>query len=144
MLTNPHLPDSPIIFVNDAFLQLTRYCHSEILGHNCRFLHGPETDDAVRNQVRTAIEEARPVSVKMLNYRKDGSQGRCRVVVTNKHSPPRTVQDRLAELNDLARRLPLGNRFSTRSNRVVKSSNASCDTVMLEATMAQPVTLIPA
>jgi PAS domain S-box-containing protein len=73
VLTDPHLPDNPIIFANDAFVRLTGYGRDEVLGRNCRFLRGPETDREVSNRVRTSVDEVRPVSAKMLNYRKDGS-----------------------------------------------------------------------
>jgi PAS domain S-box-containing protein len=72
VLTDPHQPDNPIIFANDAFLRLTGYERDEILGRNCRFLGGVETDLEVSGRVRRAIEDAEPVSVKILNYRKDG------------------------------------------------------------------------
>ena len=74
VLTNPHQPDNPILFANDAFLRLTGYGRDEVLGRNCRFLSGPETDREVSNEVRRAVEAARPVSVRILNYRRDGSR----------------------------------------------------------------------
>jgi PAS domain S-box-containing protein len=73
-LTNPHQPDNPIIFANDAFLRLTGYGREEVLGRNCRFLSGPESDRQVSNRLRRAIENAEPISVKILNYCKDGSR----------------------------------------------------------------------
>lgn len=73
ILTDPRLPDNPIIFANDAFLRLTGYGREEILGRNCRFLGGPETDREASKAVRNAVEEARAISTKLLNYRKDGS-----------------------------------------------------------------------
>jgi PAS domain S-box-containing protein len=74
VLTNPHQPDNPILFANDAFLRLTGYGRDEVLGRNCRFLSGPETDREISNEVRHAVEAARPVSIKILNYRRDGSR----------------------------------------------------------------------
>lgn len=76
VLTNPHQPDNPIIFANDAFLRLTGYGRDEVVGRNCRFLNGPETDREVSDDVRRAVEAGEPVSVKMLNHRKDGSRFR--------------------------------------------------------------------
>lgn len=73
ILTDPRLPDNPIIFANDAFLRLTGYGRDEILGRNCRFLRGPETDRETSKAVWSAVEEARAVSMRLLNYRKDGS-----------------------------------------------------------------------
>uniref|UniRef100_A0ACD5XQ38 Uncharacterized protein n=1 Tax=Avena sativa TaxID=4498 RepID=A0ACD5XQ38_AVESA len=36
VITDPRLPDNPIIFASDSFLQLTEYSREEILGRNCR------------------------------------------------------------------------------------------------------------
>ena len=38
VIADPHLPDCPIVFASDAFLELTGYSREEILGRNCRFL----------------------------------------------------------------------------------------------------------
>ncbi|MDZ4376314.1 MAG: PAS domain-containing protein, partial [Phenylobacterium sp.] len=44
VITNPRRPDNPVVFANEAFCRLTGYAREEILGRNCRFLQGPETD----------------------------------------------------------------------------------------------------
>jgi PAS domain-containing protein len=44
IVTDPRLPDNPIVFANPAFLALTGYEAAELLGRNCRFLQGPLTD----------------------------------------------------------------------------------------------------
>ena len=44
IITDPRLPDNPIVFVNDAFLRMTGYERGEIMGRNCRFLQGADTD----------------------------------------------------------------------------------------------------
>ena len=73
IITNPKLPENPIIFANDAFLKLTGYDRSEVVGSNCRFLQGPETDPQAIKDLRAAIAAERDVNVDILNYRKDGS-----------------------------------------------------------------------
>lgn len=73
VITNPSLPDNPIVFCNEAFQQLTGYDLEDVLGRNCRFLQGPDTDRATVALVREAIEKGESISVDMLNYRKDGS-----------------------------------------------------------------------
>ncbi len=73
VVTNPRLPDNPIVECNDAFMALTGYGRDEIIGRNCRFLRGPGTDGASTDLIRDAIRANRPVLVELLNYRKDGT-----------------------------------------------------------------------
>ncbi|MDR3462451.1 MAG: PAS domain-containing protein [Beijerinckiaceae bacterium] len=73
VVTNPVLPDNPIIFANDAFLALTGYAREEVTGRNCRFLQGPETDPAAISAIRNAISQRRTIVVDLLNYKKDGT-----------------------------------------------------------------------
>lgn len=72
-LTDPNLEDDPIIFCNEAFERLTGYQAEEILGRNCRFLQGPETDQKQVSRIREAVRGEDVVVVELLNYRKDGS-----------------------------------------------------------------------
>ncbi len=44
LVTDPRLPDNPIVYANPAFLTLAGYAAEEVVGNNCRFLQGPETD----------------------------------------------------------------------------------------------------
>ncbi len=73
ILTNPRLPDNPIVFANKAFLDLTGYEESEVLGRNCRFLQGPRTDREMVRELREAVAAHQPISIEILNYRRDGS-----------------------------------------------------------------------
>lgn len=74
IITDPRQPDNPIVFANDAFLQLSGYGREEVLGRNCRFLQGPDTDRAAVARVRAAIERREDIHIDLLNYRKDGSR----------------------------------------------------------------------
>ena len=71
-LTDPHAEDQPIIFANRAFRDLTGYSQDEIIGRNCRFLQGPETDPKEVAKIRQALESEDVTVVELLNYRKDG------------------------------------------------------------------------
>ncbi|MFD1611002.1 histidine kinase famiy protein [Sphingomonas tabacisoli] len=73
ILTDPNLPDNPIAFANKAFLDLTGYEESEILGRNCRFLQGAQTDRETVAELRDAVKEGRSVATEILNYRRDGT-----------------------------------------------------------------------
>nr|AML79549.1 putative LOV domain-containing protein [Cyrilla racemiflora] len=74
VISDPRLPDCPIIFASDSFLELTEYTREEILGRNCRFLQGPETDRATVSKIRDAIREQREITVQLINYTKSGKK----------------------------------------------------------------------
>jgi len=66
-------PDHPIVYANPGFEKTTGYSIDEIIGRNCRFLQGPETDETALAEIRAALREQRPVQVILKNYRKDGT-----------------------------------------------------------------------
>nr|AML78773.1 putative LOV domain-containing protein [Antirrhinum majus]AML79289.1 putative LOV domain-containing protein [Antirrhinum majus] len=74
VISDPRLPDNPIIFASDSFLELTEYTREEILGRNCRFLQGPETDQSTVSKIRDAIREQREITVQLINYTKSGKK----------------------------------------------------------------------
>nr|AML77342.1 putative LOV domain-containing protein [Scaevola sp. BC-2016] len=74
VITDPRLPDNPIIFASDSFLELTEFTREEILGRNCRFLQGPETDQGTVDKIRDAIREQREITVQLINYTKSGKK----------------------------------------------------------------------
>ncbi|MCU0541842.1 MAG: EAL domain-containing protein [Oscillatoriaceae cyanobacterium Prado104] len=67
-------PDCPIIYCNPSFERITGYSAGEILGHNCRFLQGPDTDRTTVAKIREALQEGRELQVTIENYRKDGTR----------------------------------------------------------------------
>ncbi|HEY1044649.1 MAG TPA: histidine kinase famiy protein [Telluria sp.] len=73
VVTNPNLPDEPVVFVNRAFLDLTGYDEPQVLGRNCRFLQGPDTDQGTVTEIRNALREHRAVAVDIINYKADGT-----------------------------------------------------------------------
>lgn len=73
VITDPSLPDNPIVFASHGFLTLTGYSLENVLGRNCRFLQGPRTDPRAVAKIRKAVEDGYDTSVCLLNYRIDGS-----------------------------------------------------------------------
>ncbi|MFC0409138.1 ATP-binding protein [Roseomonas elaeocarpi] len=73
ILADPRQDDCPIVFANNAFLDLTGYEEAEVLNRNCRFLQGAGTDPSSVTQLRDAIRERRPIALEILNYRRDGT-----------------------------------------------------------------------
>jgi len=74
VISDPNQPDNPIIYVNPAFEKLTGYTRDEVLGRNCRFLQGTDTDPAAVETIRNAIRERRPCVTQLVNQRKDGTK----------------------------------------------------------------------
>ncbi|MDG5778329.1 PAS domain-containing protein [Haloarculaceae archaeon H-GB1-1] len=73
-ITDPDRDDNPLIYVNEEFQHLTGYSEDEVLGRNCRFLQGEETGSEPVTEIRRAIDDEKPVTVELRNYRKDGTQ----------------------------------------------------------------------
>ncbi|KAL7566878.1 hypothetical protein ACA910_021368 [Epithemia clementina (nom. ined.)] len=72
-ISDPTLPDNPIVYVSQGFLDLTGYTLDQVLGRNCRFLQGPGTDQSAVQVIRKGISEGVDTSVCLLNYRADGT-----------------------------------------------------------------------
>ncbi|NCJ05957.1 PAS domain S-box protein [Synechococcales cyanobacterium C] len=73
LITDANQPDNPITYVNPAFEAMTGYTQQEIVGHNCRFLQGQDTQQPALDVVRQALQRQEDCRVVLRNYRKDGS-----------------------------------------------------------------------
>lgn len=81
VISDPNLADTPIIACNQAFVDLTGYAEDEVVGRNCRFLRGPDTEPDLTEELRRAVREKRTTLVEILNYRKDGTPFRNAVML---------------------------------------------------------------
>ena len=81
VISDPRLPDNPIVACNDAFCDLTGYRVDEVVGRNCRFLSGPATEPWLTEEIRRGVREHRPVLVEILNYKRSGQPFRNAVLV---------------------------------------------------------------
>lgn len=73
MIVDTNLPDMPLIYVNKAFELKTGYSAAEVLGRNCKFLQGNDTDQPELDKIRIALVLKSAARVTLRNYRKDGS-----------------------------------------------------------------------
>ena len=73
VLADPRQADSPIVFANNAFLDLTGYELDEVVGRNCRFLQGAGTDPETVRVLRETLANRTACAIEILNYRRDGS-----------------------------------------------------------------------
>jgi diguanylate cyclase (GGDEF)-like protein/PAS domain S-box-containing protein len=65
--------DTPAVYVNRAFEQLSGYRAAELVGRNMRFLHGEDCDQEGLSRIRLALKEGVAAQVTLRNYRKDGT-----------------------------------------------------------------------
>lgn len=79
---NPLLSDadhivSPVrlrYMLDGVCMRIGLSCRHAVVGRNCRFLQGPQTDQAEVKRLRDAMtaDPPKPITVKLLNYRVDG------------------------------------------------------------------------
>nr|AML77437.1 putative LOV domain-containing protein [Heterochlamydomonas inaequalis] len=76
VLSDPSLPDMPIVHASDKFLKISGYPREKVVGRNCRFLQGPDTDPNEVKRLRDALQHdpPLPVTVTLLNYKYDGTK----------------------------------------------------------------------
>ncbi len=103
IITNPRQHDNPIVFANDSFCRLTGYSRDEMMGRNCRFLQGPETDRETIDRIRSAIREKEAIEVEILNYTKQGKQFWNRLLVAPVHDASGAVAYFFASQMDVTR-----------------------------------------
>ena len=127
VITDPNLPDNPIVYANPGFEQLTGYFTEEVVGRNCRFLQGSNRDQPALEELRIALREGRDCKVVLRNYKKDGTLFWNELSV----SPLRDETGRLANFvgvqNDVTERKEAERRVATQ--HTVTRVLAECDTL---------------
>jgi PAS domain S-box-containing protein len=103
-ISDPSLPDHPLIYANSGFERLTGNTTKEVLGRNCRFLQGPDTDRVAVEGIRAALRDKRECTVEFLNYRKDGSPFWNRLSITPVHDGRGRVSHFIGVQSDITQR----------------------------------------
>jgi diguanylate cyclase (GGDEF)-like protein/PAS domain S-box-containing protein len=73
IITSAEGPIFPVEYVNPAFEKSTGYSLAEVVGLNCNFLQGEDTEQPAIEEIRLALRERRACRVTVRNYRKDGT-----------------------------------------------------------------------
>jgi PAS domain S-box-containing protein len=84
-ITDPRLPDNPIIFVNSAFTRLHGYTPAEVIGRNPRILASPDSPPAALERVRDAVRSGRSATVELRNRHADGTSFWTELIVSPVH-----------------------------------------------------------
>ena len=82
VICNPQLADCPIIFANDKFLEHSGYERAEIIGRNCRFMQGQETERESVDQFRALISKRKTGVIGITNYTKNGEKFKNKILLT--------------------------------------------------------------
>lgn len=72
-VTDPSLPDNPIVYASEEFYNITQYGREYVIGRNCRFLQGPKSSNATVKRLIDALANGTEICETILNYRRDGS-----------------------------------------------------------------------
>ncbi|KAI9728672.1 MAG: hypothetical protein M1828_002778 [Chrysothrix sp. TS-e1954] len=72
-LSDPSLPDNPIVYASEEFFKCTQYGREYVIGRNCRFLQGPRTAETCVRRLIDALADGIEICETILNYRRDGS-----------------------------------------------------------------------
>jgi PAS domain S-box-containing protein len=102
-ISDARLPDNPIVYANEGFERLTGYSREDILGRNCRFLQGKDTEPDAVSVIRKGIDDGSAITVELLNYKKDGTAFWNRLSITPVKSPSQTITHYIGVQSDLTK-----------------------------------------
>ena len=133
VITDPKLPDNPIVYVNPAFEKISGYATDEVLGRNCRFLQADDRDQQALEELRVAIREVRECRVVLRNYRKDGTPFWNELYVSPVHDEDGRLTNFVGVLNDVTHRRRIE---EERDALLVKEQRARAEAVEVRRRLA--------
>lgn len=74
LITDAEKGSNRIIYANEGFSLLTGYTSEEVMGKNCSFIQGKDTDKNTVAEIRACIADGKKFEGEILNYRKDGTE----------------------------------------------------------------------
>ena len=106
-LSDPHLADCPLVAINPAFTAVTGY-GADVLGRNCRFLQGPQTDPDAAPRIRTALAAGEGCIEWIVNHRRDGTAFWNLLFISPVHDEGGTLRYFFGNQLDITRGFPDG------------------------------------
>jgi PAS domain S-box-containing protein len=134
VITDPSLPDNPLIYVNESFLRTTGYRADEVVGHNCRFLQGQDKDQPGLDKLREALQESRDCRVMLRNYKKDGTLFWNELNISPVYDEMGRVINYIGVQNDITER--------KRAEELLRESEAALNTIL--SNLAEGVLVVDA
>jgi len=135
-IADAQAPSRPLIYVNEGFERLTGYSASEVLGRNCRFLQGRDSDPETVAQIRRALNEERDCTVEILNFRKDGTPFWNRLSITPVRNADGRVTHFIGIQSDVTQRR-LAEDALRKANEKLEQANATMQRDLAEAAEIQ-------
>ena len=104
LVTDATLPGNPIVFANQAFVDLSGYTMDELLGQDPHFMNGGGTDPEAIRRYQAAITQGRDETLEILQYRKDGTPFRAMLFASPVDDGQGTVTNHFLSYLDITRR----------------------------------------
>lgn len=124
-------PDNPLVYVNPAFERITGYRADEVLGRNCRFLQGPDTDPDASRRIRDALKARTDVSVVIRNYTKTGQVFWNDLYITPIRDQQGTVTHIVGLQNDITARVNAQNELAAQEAFLRRVLNSTQDAIIV-------------
>ena len=97
----------PLVYVNSGFEMLTGYDAKDVIGRNCRFLQGEDTQLVELKRLQQALKAGTSCQVVLLNYRRDGTPFWNQLSVTPLHDDAGTLTHFIGVQTDITERLAI-------------------------------------
>ncbi|MFG0266427.1 MAG: PAS domain-containing protein, partial [Rhodopirellula sp. JB055] len=105
VITDCSQDDHPITFVNQGFLDMTGFSEQEILGRNCRFLQGRDSDPETIQAIHRALDRGESIRELIKNYRKNGEPFWNDLYITPVHDERNVLTHFVGVQNDVTERI---------------------------------------
>jgi len=123
-------PEQNIQFVNRAFIKITGYSEADILGRNCKFLQGPDSDPKTVREIGIALAKHEDFAGEILNYRKNGTAFWNDLIISHQHNQQGGVSQIIGVTRDITERKQTSDRLLESEIRTRSIVAAAIDAVV--------------